>query len=263
MDLCTVTNKKFIKSALNLAESYKKNCYNNNIFIYYFDMEEEEVNRLRVKYSDITFQLVPKIVDYAYDPGLFFYKVFSIYDCLKKTNKGLIYSDATNVFNKFVNIEDYLIDETLFLPYNNIKLINQYWTTKKCFEKMDCEFAKIMPQYWAGFQVYKKTEQNIKFVEEYFNYMKDPEIVFPKVNIKNPDGKDSICIEHRQDQSVLSILIHKNFMDKKYDHQAQLFFGDWQTFKDFDDKYQHDLENCCLSSRESKFGFYRFLNENR
>lgn len=259
MDLCTVTNKKFIKSAINLVKSYKMNSYNKNIFIYYFDIEKSEIDFLKAIHSDIFFIPVPKIVDYAYEPTLFFYKVYAIHDCIKKTDKGMIYSDATNVFNRFIDIENYLLDDVLFLPYNNSKLTNQYWTTQRCFEKMNCESAKIMPQYWAGFQVYKKTEQNIEFVEKYFDYMKDPEVVFPKTEFKKPDGEHSLCIEHRQDQSILSILIHKNSLDQKYDHNKQLLFGDWQTFKNFDDKYQHNLENCCLSSRESKFGFYRYL----
>lgn len=259
MDLVTVTNKKYIKNAINLINSYKLNLYNKNIFLYYFDIEEEEINILQKKYKDIHFVKIPKVCDYAYNPTVFFYKVYAINDCINKT-KSLIYSDATNVFNSFVGIEKFLIDDSLFMPYNNNKLLNKFWTTKKCFEKMECQTAKIMPQYWAGFQVYKNTAGNREFIKEMYEYMLDPEVALPDTSVKNPDGMLSDCIEHRQDQSVLSILVHKNFRDQKYDHKKQMLFGDWQTFKHFDNEYIYESK-CCLSSRESKFGYLRFYKE--
>jgi hypothetical protein len=259
MGLCTVTNQKFLKNAINLINSYRINFdKKDDCFIYCFDMSEDEIYLYQNIYKSIIFKFIPKVVDHAYDPTAFFYKVYAINDCINNTD-FLIYSDATNVFNKFTNIKNYMIDDTLFLPYSDVKLTNQYWTTNKCFEKIDCNSAKIMPQYWAGFQVYKSTEENRKFIGQYYNFMKDPDVALPNTSIKKPDGENSLCIEHRQDQSVLSILIHKYFRDQKFNYEKQQLFGDWQTFKNFNLNYQHDLENCCLSSRESKFGYYRFL----
>jgi len=259
MDLLTVTNKKYIKNAINLINSYKVNLYNKNVFLYYFDIKEEEIDYLQKNYRHIHFLKIPKVCEYAYNPTVFLYKVYAISDCIDKTN-GFIYSDATNVFNSYVEIDKFLIEDSLFLPYNNNRLLNKFWTTQKCFEKMECNTAKVMPQYWAGFQVYKNTADNRKFTKEMYEYMLDPEVALPDTSVKNPDGILSDCIEHRQDQSVLSILIHKNFRDQKYDHEKQLLFGDWQTFKDFDNNYVHSL-NCCLSSRESKFGYFRYFKD--
>lgn len=258
MDLCTVTNNKFIHNAINLANSYKINSYNKNVYVYCFDMSVEQINILQQTYQDINFKFVPKIVDYAYDPTAFFYKAYAINNCIKISN-DLIYSDATNVFNKYVDIKSYLEEDALFLPYNNQQLTNQYWTTNRCFEKMNCKSAKIMPQYWAGFQVYLKTHENINFIQEYYDYMTDAEIALPNTSVKNPDGLSYPCLEHRQDQSVYSLLIHKYFRHQKYNFIKQQLFGDWTTFKVYDSSYKHDLENCCLSSRESKFNVLRFL----
>lgn len=257
MDLCTVTNKKYLNNVFNLVNSYKINSYNNNVFIYCFDMSGDEIEQLNSTYQKYNFINIPKVVEYAYDPTTFFYKVYAINDCIKKSN-FFIYSDATNVFNKFINIEKYLIDNSLFLPYNNPKLINKYWTTKKCFERMSCFEAAIMPQYWAGLQIYKSTNENVNFINEMYNFMCDPEIALPNTSIKMPDGDNTSCIEHRQDQSVLSVLIHKHCRHQRYDPEKQFLFGDWQTFSYFDVSYKNNLKDCIISSRESKFGYLRF-----
>jgi hypothetical protein len=258
MDLCTVTNRKYIKNAINLVNSYKINSYNKNVFIYCFDMTDEQIKYVSNVYSEINFLSVPKVCDYAYNPTAFFYKVYAINDCINKSN-GFIYSDATNAFNRFVDIKNYFIDDSLFLPYNHKFLLNKFWTTKKCFEKMDCDSAKNTTQYWAGLQVYVSTEKNKLFTQQMYNYMLDPDIALPDTSVKNPDGEKSICLEHRQDQSVFSLLIHKHNRHQEYNEERQMLFGDWMTYKSFNQDYKHDIKNCVISSRESKFGNFRFL----
>ena len=39
MDLCTVISEGFIDQAINLIYSYKYNSYNKNVYIYYFNIE--------------------------------------------------------------------------------------------------------------------------------------------------------------------------------------------------------------------------------
>jgi hypothetical protein len=258
MDLCTVTNNRYIKNAINLINSYRVNSYNQKVYFYYFDVEKEQIQTLSETYKDITFIEVPKVCEWAYKPTVFFYKTFAINDCINKS-AGFIYSDATNVFNRYVDIKNYLIDDSLFLPYNHERLLNKYWTTNKCFEKMDCQSAREMMQYSAGFQAYISTEENKEFTQEMYNWMLDADVALPDTNVKRPDGLDSPCIEHRQDQSVFSLLINKHFRHQRYNHDRQLLFGDWMTYKSFNQDYKHDIKNCVISSRESKFGNFRFL----
>jgi hypothetical protein len=258
MDLCTVTNKRYVKNAINLINSYRVNSYNQKVYFYCFDMNQEEIKNLSELYKEITFLEVPKVCEWAYKPTVFFYKTFAINDCINKSD-GLIYSDATNVFNRYVDIKNYLIDDSLFLPYNHERLLNKYWTTNKCFEKMECNSAKNMMQYWAGFQAYMSTKENKQFVQEMYNYMLDSDIALPDTTKNTPDGINATCNQHRCDQSVLSLLINKYFRHQRYDHNRQLLFGDWQTYQSFDNNYRHDMLYCALSSRESKFNNYRFL----
>ena len=223
-------------------------------------MSQEDINNLQNSYQSIIFINIPKVVEYAYDPTTFFYKSYALYEC-SKISKAFIYSDATNVFNRKVDYYQYLIDNSILLPYNNIKLINKHWTTKLCLNKMNGNSYKEMYQYWAGFQVYVCDEENKNLIKEMYEAMCDKDIATPNTSIKYPDGTNEDCVEHRQDQSVLSLLIQKNYRNQYYNHERQQLFGDWQTFYSFDNNYRHDLNNCALSSRESKFGNMRFINE--
>ena len=258
MDLCTTTNKKYLRNVFNLINSYRINSYNKNIFVYCFDMTQQEVASLNAAYIDIKFILIPLVNEYCYHPTLFFYKVYALHSCINQSQE-FIYSDATNVFNRFVDIKEYIVNDSLLLPYDHDKLINKYWTTNKCIEKMQCQRAKLMPQYWAGFQVYLSTQQNKLFLQEMYDCMMDPEIAYPDTSVRKPEGDGSECVEHRQDQSVLSLLIDKHNRHQKYNLETQLLFGDWQTFSSFDNTYSHDMDHCSISSRESKFGNFRFL----
>ncbi len=118
-----------------------------------------------------------------------------------------------------------------------------------------------MMQYWAGFQAYKNTEQNVEFLNEMEALMLNPDLALPDTSIKQPDGSGRPCKEHRQDQSVYSLLIHKRNRHNFYNPLLQARYGDWQTFKVFDPNYTHDYNNMVLSPRESKFGNMRFLQQ--
>ena len=259
MNLCTVTNKKYIKNAFNLINSYKINSYNSKVFLYYFDVDKTTVKHLKQLENDsLIINEVPFTCEHAYEPTVFYYKTYAIKDSLSQS-EGIIYSDATNAFVKKDKLHESLIDGALFLPYNDERLTNKYWTTNLCFQKMEAEDSRNMMQYWAGFQAYTNSIKNIKFVNEMHDYMLDSNIALPNTSIKYPDGPDSTCKEHRQDQSVYSLLIHKHFRHNFYNPVLQNKYGDWQTFKVHNDNYNVNEQNIIMSARESKFGNMRFL----
>jgi hypothetical protein len=261
LDLCTVISEKFIPQAINLIKSYKVNSFNDKAYVYHFNTPSEKLKIFKDLFSEqVILREVLPVCAHALEPRVFFYKVYAINDCLINHSDSMIYSDSANCFaRKTITLEDDLIDQSLFMPYRHPALANQYWTTKKCFEKIEAEGAEIMPQYWAGFQAYKRTQDNIEFVTDMFEHMKDPEVALPDTTIRYPDGKDSKCIEHRQEQSVLSILLHKHDRHHYFDMNKNDRYGDWQTIVDFDKSYQHNFDQMVLSPRESKFGNFRFL----
>jgi len=263
MDLCTVISERYIPQAINLIQSYKVYSYNENIFVYYFNTSIDKLEIFKKIFGDqVKLVEVENKVEHAHNPRVFFYKVYAINDCLTNHSGAMIYSDSANCFIKEAkNIEKDLIDDSLFLAYPYEKLTNQYWTTEKCLELAGSIGAEIMPQYWAGFQAYKRTPKNIALTTEMYDYMLNPEMALPDMSVKYPDGKDSSCIEHRCDQSILSILIHKHNRHQSFDPIKNSKYGDWQTFVEFDREYNHDFDNMILSPRESKFNNFRFLRE--
>ena len=262
MDLCTVISERFIKQAINLIQSYKVFSYDQEVFVYYFNTSPEKLEVFNSIFGEqVTLIEVENVCDHALSPRAFFYKVYAIKDCLLNHSEALIYSDSANCFvGDAKSIHNDLVDESLFLSYPYEKLTNKYWSTRECLHSMDAPGAEIMPQYWAGFQVYKKTDLNIKFVTDMYDYMMNPVVALPDTTNRNPDGSDAPCVEHRQDQSALSILIHKKNRHQFFDIDKNNKYGDWQTLIEFDSSYRHDFDKMILSPRESKFGNFRFLN---
>ena len=262
MDLCTVVSEKFIPQALNLIKSYQINSFDNKVFLYYFNTEKEKLKIFEETFPDkVILREVPNLFGHCLDPKVFFYKVYAINDCLINNSKSVIYSDSSNCFvRKTETLEQDLIDDSLFMMYQHPALSNQYWTTNKCFEKMESEPSRNSPQYWAGFQAYKRSEQNINFVTELYEYMKDPEIALPDMMLKRPDGPDAKCVEHRCDQSVLSILIDKHDRHHFYDMNKNDKYGDWQTIVHFDKSFVPNFKKTVLSPRELKYVIIRYLN---
>jgi len=264
MDLCTVISQRFIPQALNLIQSYKINSFDKKVYLYYFNTEKSELQVFDKLFPNqvIPIEVMP-VCDHALSPRAFFYKVYAINDCLLNQTTDMIYSDSANCFIRPTDtLQQDLIDESLFMSYNHPGLLNESWTTKECFRIMNAPGAEIMPQYWAGFQVYKKNSDNVNFVSEMYDYMMNPLAALPDTTVRQPDGPGTPCKEHRQDQSVLSVLIHKHNRHQFYDHEMTLKYGDWQTIYEFDNSFRPDPDKIVLSPRESKFGKFRFLNVN-
>jgi hypothetical protein len=262
MDLCSVISQGFIRQALNLIHSYKVNSYDKQVFLYYFNTNKKDLDIFEKTFpKQVTLLEVPELCPHALDPRAFFYKTYAINDCLVNNSKAMIYSDSANCFVRPHDIAEDLQDESLFMIYNHPALSNKYWTTKRCFEKVSSYGSENMPQYWAGLQIYKRTEDNISFVQQMLEFMKDPEIALPNTTVKKPDGPDSKCREHRQDQSVLSLLIHKHDRHQHFNIQRNDRYGDWQTTINFNPSQAPNFDQMVLSPRESKFGRFRFLND--
>jgi hypothetical protein len=255
MDLCTVTNYKYLKNAIVLADSYHRSN-TGNIFIYYFDIPDSIINIYKKTYNYIKYIYVPKECEYAHDPKVFFYKAYSLNHCINNLSHSFWYSDATNIFTrKIENPYSYFHNNMLVLPYTHPILVNKYWTSKKCLSKLNARLSSYdSPQYWAGFQGYKVSLETKKLLSTLYENMFDPDIALPSVDVKYPDGEKSQCIEHRQDQSVLSILIDLFSLHQTYNHTKQLLFGDSQTFHMFDkSSYNNYYLEPYLLSRYTKY----------
>ena len=262
MDLCTVISERFIPQALNLIQSYKINSYAQDVYLYYFNTDIEKLSVFhKIFGQSVKLIEIEKVCEHAHSPRVFFYKTYALHDCLLNHTDGVIYSDSANCFVRSTDtLEQDLVDNSLFMVYPYAGLTNQYWCTKRSISTIDTPGSEIMPQYWAGFQVYKKSIDNVTFIEEMYKHMLNPDMALPDTTVRYPDGPESACIEHRQDQAIFSLLIHKHNRHQPFDPVKNAKYGDWQTLREFDREYNHDFDKMVLSPRESKFNNFRFLN---
>jgi hypothetical protein len=135
--------------------------------------------------------------------------------------------------------------------FGNGDLTNSKWTKRDCFLLMeaDCESYWKALQCDAAFCIFQRGAQSLKFVDEWLRYCCDPRIL---TNEPNTCGKRDLpdFIEHRRDQSVLSLLAQK--------HNLPLFrmptqFGN--HYKTFPYRVEGEF-NCVSQSRQQAVGYY-------
>lgn len=85
--------------------------------------------------------------------------------------------------------------------------LNKHYCKRDSFVYMECDEEKYYDAYQtnAGFQMYVKGPKSIDFVERYLKYCEDKRIVSDDPNACGKDNLEGF-VDHRHDQSVLSIL---------------------------------------------------------
>jgi len=266
MDILSVSNDNYILNALNLFKSYEINSFNNKKILYYFNVKEEKLKFLQKHVKNLILYEIPKINNYIFNTKIFLFKCYALSEQINR-GSGFIYSDSANCFVKkdnFLNI--YLNNnDRLLLKYPEQIKKNKFFTTKKCFKLLDCDDTQFKEdhQYWAGFQVYKFTEKNKHLLNKQYEYMLNKDIAFPESNVERPDGSSNDCWFHRNDQSVLSLLV------KKYNIEQSFSFDLFNKYGDFYTVFNHDLnfktnfvyDNILMHARDSKINNYKFVTK--
>ena len=144
--------------------------------------------------------------------GFWLWKPYFIYKTLEKLNDGdyLFYADAGSFFLKSVDILIKELDKSSqdIMGYE-LPLIESQWTKKELFINMGCEDDRFSQsnQIMASFFLIKKSNLSMKFFKEYLDYACDEKNV---TDIFELDIlQDNNFIDHRQDQSIVSLLYKK------------------------------------------------------
>lgn len=148
--------------------------------------------------------------------GCYLWKPYFIHKAFARIEYGdfLVYLDAAgNYYRSRVN------EITLFMEKNGLDMIGSRnwryfekdWTKRDAFVMLDCDNEKYMNQNqcYAGFLVLKKTEKTEKFMNEWLEYCQNYHIIADCPNISGKDNYEGF-IEHRFDQSILSLLMAKH-----------------------------------------------------
>jgi hypothetical protein len=145
--------------------------------------------------------------------GYWAWKPYLVLEAFNKISEGdvLIYSDCGHeIIADLQPLIDICHHSAPVMLFENGDLKNAMWTKRDCFVRMGCD-TKL---FWYGAQVdasfllVRKSQKSIQFMEEWLRYCCDP---IANTSAPNQLGKRNLplFIEHRWDQSILSLLAIK------------------------------------------------------
>lgn len=158
--------------------------------------------------------------------GYWLWKPYFINKKLHEIQEGdyLFYSDSGAFFLKNVDLLIKKLEKSNqdIMAFEN-PYIEKQWTKKELFINMDCNTEDIREsnQIRSGLILIKKSSFSISFFEEYLFYATSGENLTDKLDVNIMQNAD--FIEHRHDQSVLSLL-YKKYKLKPFIDPTQTFF---------------------------------------
>lgn len=234
MNLVTVASNEFITKAVNLMCSYRRHVKFNKIIFCHFNADASKIAKIASYFAgNIIIKGIEKVCPHAHDPHMFFFKTFAIHEA-RRIDEPFLYLDAASlIINPIPDLENKLnLNSRVFVQYPpNPFFYNEKWTTNKCFDILNCNAERFRKsfQYVGGIQAYYPTKDNWAFIDEMFELMKDQNVAGPSCKHDHPDGPNTTCFEHRNEQSLLSILIERNGWHQPYDEHFFSRYGDVQT----------------------------------
>ena len=137
--------------------------------------------------------------------GLWIWKPYIILDALERVSDGdyVFYCDSgAFVFSSIKPLIDSMGDCDIWTSSNNT--IEEQWTKPQVFDKLGANDPAIKTscQLHATFILTRKSEMSCSFIREWLRLCTIPELIKPF----EPGEPHGACIEHREDQSLLSVL---------------------------------------------------------
>lgn len=145
--------------------------------------------------------------------GYWLWKPYLILEKLKvsEDNDTIMYCDSGAHFIKSVSSLLSITGDIVLFHFDPIpENCHAQQTKRDAFVLMDCEqYAYSYPIAHGAFQIYRKTDRAIAFLEEYLSYCKDRRIISDDPNVMGKDNYPEFKA-HRHDQSVLGLLAAKH-----------------------------------------------------
>lgn len=145
--------------------------------------------------------------------GYWLWKPYIILEAMEKLSENdiVIYADCgIEIIAEIHPLIKLCAEKSPVLLFGNCNDVNASWTKRDCFVLMDCDSE----EYWysphcdAALCLFRKTASTIAFLKEWLHYGCNKNII---TDLPNEGGKDNLpgFIEHRRDQSILSLLAQK------------------------------------------------------
>ena len=137
--------------------------------------------------------------------GLWIWKPYIILNALDDCKDGdyVFYCDSgACFFSSVMPLISSMGDSDVWV--SNISLIEEQWTKPQVFDELGItdEGIKCSGQVQSGFVLVRKSEKSVAFVREWLSLCVRPELIKPL----EPGEYKGECLEHREDQSMLSVL---------------------------------------------------------
>jgi hypothetical protein len=171
-------------------------------------------NREKIKNTDF-YKENQEILDQKRGAGYWAWKPYIILEELNKLQEGdiLIYMDSANYFIKGIEPLIELAKKNNGFYFEEQRFEDKklkYWTKRDCFYYMDADNKEFHDTYirQAGFIILENKSNVVNLINEWLNFSKNKQVITDIENNCNlPNLND--FIDHRHDQSIFSILMHK------------------------------------------------------
>lgn len=245
MHLVTGASDNHYKSLINMILSfmkYHKNDTGYKIVVYNLGIKDDLWIKLLNIFSRYT-NFIPETFDYSQYPdyvnininaGEYAWKPIIIHEVFNKYKDITLWMDAGNILiNKMHNINELISNDNIYSGYSgNANSTIERWTHPKTIEYMGAmangyDITKCQSRNGAcvGFNYNKQYVR--EFVEEYKNYALIKECIAP-------EGSDRS--NHRQDQSIFSIMFYKYFLTHRFSFSTEAvdYYADYKIQNDVD-----------------------------
>lgn len=194
---------------INMINSFIKYNETNFLIIYNLGLNDNNWNNIQNMFNHNNF-LKFKVFDYSKYPewfninieaGHYAWKPTIIYNTfIDNTNEKIIWMDSGNlIYNKNLNeLENYLDNNYIYsaTSSDNIKL----WTHPSTIQYMNCNWIEKQNRNAACMGFNCKIDKVKDFIKEFYHFSQIKECIAPEGSSRK---------NHRQDQSVFSILFYK------------------------------------------------------
>jgi hypothetical protein len=197
------------------------------------------------------------ILDQPVGMGYWLWKPYIIQEALIAASAGdiVIYADSgIEIIDSPAPLISLCTEENPILLFGNGNSPNAMWTKRDCFILMDSDREMFWnaPQCDAAFCIFRRSAASLEFVAEWLKYCCDARIL---TDMPNTCGRRDLpyFVEHRRDQSVLSILACK--------HRLALFRMPTQYgnhYKTWPYRIENEF-NCVNQYRQVQVGYYALI----
>ena len=207
--IITISDSYFFDALTNLLTSINKYEPKIEVVIIDIGLTEKQIvflkNNFNYKIKKFNFDKFPLFFkDYDLDGklGSYAWKAQALFNEFYESEKNIIYLDAGCELRKSLNFLKFIILKNGFYSPESSNNI-EYWTHPHTLKIMKAEKSLLRKRNFSsgivGMVIDNKKNQ--KIIDEWAKFSRNKDVIAPKGSSRK---------NHRQDQSILNILVHQN-----------------------------------------------------